>query len=180
MRCEAKLQQSNHADMSGNESGRSVRRRNSEIRKGEQLCEKRQCRIRRSKLKVARKLDMCMEESQIMHVLSCARMPSSRCYHLTVPAHVLELKTLYGLRPPRTAMLHVRMLSGEEVASIPVDELQDVKALKRRMSQQQGFPVRFRQRLFRCGGPSDALEDATTLDSPMDLVLVLLPCLGHL
>ena len=72
-------------------------------------------------------------------------------------------------------MLHVRMLSGEAVTSIPVEdaeEILDVKGLKRHLTQLHGLPPRFRQRvLFH----HSSLEDAVKLDSPMDLDLVLLP-----
>eukprot|EP00439_Symbiodinium_sp_Y106_P013121 s2957_g1.t3 len=71
-------------------------------------------------------------------------------------------------------MLHIRMLSGEEVASIPVEELCDVRSLKRQLNQLKGFPPRFRQRLFGCGSRGSPLDDDTKLDSPMDLELVLL------
>ena len=69
-------------------------------------------------------------------------------------------------------MLRVTKLSGEEVASIAVGEVRDVKSLKRRLSQLPGVPPRFRQRLLLNGRQ---LEDAAELDSPMDLQLVLLP-----
>ena len=62
-------------------------------------------------------------------------------------------------------MLHVRKLSGEEVASVPLAELCDVKSLKQRL-QQHGLPPRFRQRLLHEG---NALDDAVMLDSLMDL-----------
>ncbi|CAE7273019.1 CPSF3, partial [Symbiodinium sp. CCMP2592] len=71
-------------------------------------------------------------------------------------------------------MLHIRMLSGEEVASIPVEELSDVRSLKRQLNQQKGCPPRFRQRLFGCGSRGSPLDDDTKLDLPMDLELVLL------
>ena len=63
------------------------------------------------------------------------------------------------------------MLSGEEVDSIPVGELSDVKELKLHLHQLHGLPTRFRQRLLRGGNPMD---DSVALDSPMDLDLVLL------
>ena len=66
-------------------------------------------------------------------------------------------------------MLHIRMLSGEEVASIPVGELTDVKELKRHLHQLHSYPPRFRQRLLLGGNPMD---DSAKLDSPMDLDLV--------
>ena len=68
-------------------------------------------------------------------------------------------------------MLRLRMLSGEAVTSIPVEEIHDVKALKQRLAQLRGLPPRFRQRvLFR----GEILKDTVTLDSPMNLDLVLL------
>ena len=70
-----------------------------------------------------------------------------------------------------TAMLRVRMLSGEEVASVPVVEVIDVRSLKQRLTGLHGMPNRFRQRLFSCGNP---LDDSATLSSPLDLELVLL------
>ena len=69
------------------------------------------------------------------------------------------------------AMLHIRMLSGTRVASIPVEELSDVRSLKQTLNLFHGFPPRFRQRLFLRGDP---LADAAKLDSPLDLELVLL------
>ena len=68
-------------------------------------------------------------------------------------------------------MLRIRMLSGEEVAGMPVEELNDVKELKQQLNRLHGLPTRFRQRLFVCGSP---LDDSAPLDSPMDLELVLL------
>ena len=53
-------------------------------------------------------------------------------------------------------MLQVRMLSGEMVTSIPVEEIHDVKSLKLRLNQLHGLPPRFRQRLLLSGVP---LED---------------------
>ena len=68
-------------------------------------------------------------------------------------------------------MLRVTKLSGEEVASIAVGEVRDVRSLKRRLSKLPGVPPRFRQRLLLNGRE---LEDAAELGSPMDLQLVLL------
>ncbi|CAE7441827.1 ANKRD50, partial [Symbiodinium sp. KB8] len=68
-------------------------------------------------------------------------------------------------------MLSIRMLSGAEVASIPVEELSDVRALKQTLHLFHGLPPRFRQRLVLRGDP---LDDATKLDAPLDLELVLL------
>eukprot|EP00439_Symbiodinium_sp_Y106_P024323 s280_g2.t5 len=69
-------------------------------------------------------------------------------------------------------MLRVRMLSGNELVSLPLEELSDVKELKSRLSRIPGLPSRFRQRLSRCGS---LLDDSAILDSPLDLELVLLP-----
>ena len=68
-------------------------------------------------------------------------------------------------------MLHIRMLSGGEVTSVPVGELTDVRELKLQLHRLHGFPPRFRQRLLLRGSPMD---DSVKLDSPMDLELVLL------
>ena len=68
-------------------------------------------------------------------------------------------------------MLRIRMLSGEEVASIPVEESSDVKTLKQKLNWVHGLPSRFRQRLFLSG---TLLDDSAKLGSPMDLELVLL------
>ncbi|CAE7882527.1 unnamed protein product [Symbiodinium microadriaticum] len=69
-------------------------------------------------------------------------------------------------------MLRIRMMSGEEVASMPVVDLSDVKTLKQQLNWLHGLPSRFRQRLFLCGNP---LDDSASLDSPVELELVLLP-----
>ena len=69
-------------------------------------------------------------------------------------------------------MLRLRMLSGEAVTSIPVEEIHDVRALKQRLAQRHGLPPRFRQRVLFQG---EILEDTVTLDSPMNLDLVVLP-----
>ena len=45
------------------------------------------------------------------------------------------------------------MLSGAEVASIPVEELSDVRALKQTLHLFHGLPPRFRQRLVLRGDP---------------------------
>eukprot|EP00439_Symbiodinium_sp_Y106_P024287 s399_g2.t5 len=45
-------------------------------------------------------------------------------------------------------MLQLRMLSGEAVPGIPVEEIQDVKALKQRLAQLHTLPPRFRQRVL--------------------------------
>ena len=68
-------------------------------------------------------------------------------------------------------MLQLRMLTGDALTSIPVEEIHDVKGLKLRLNQRHGLPPRFRQRVLFHG---EILEDAMTLDSPMNLDLVLL------
>ena len=68
-------------------------------------------------------------------------------------------------------MLQLRMLSGETVACIPVEEIHDVKALKQRLTQMHGMPPRFRQRVLLHG---ENLEDDVALDGPMSLDLALL------
>ena len=57
-------------------------------------------------------------------------------------------------------MLRIRKLSGEDLASFPLSELSDVKALKQRLREQHGLPPRFRQRLLHKG---NILDDAVTL-----------------
>ena len=49
-------------------------------------------------------------------------------------------------------MLRITQLSGEELTSLPLAELSDVKALKQRLHQQHGMPPRFRQRLLHESG----------------------------
>lgn len=75
-------------------------------------------------------------------------------------------------------MLHIRMISGQEVASIPVAGLVasdcTVKALKQRLHVVHGLPSRFRQRLLFRGKP---LDDSAKVDTPMDVEVVLLPYL---
>ena len=78
----------------------------------------------------------------------------------------------YAPRFSTAMQLQVRMLSGEEVASMPLMEVRDVRAVKQRLNQLHRLPTRFRQRIFFCG---NRLDDATKLDMPMDLELVLLP-----
>ena len=46
-----------------------------------------------------------------------------------------------------TGMLRVRMVSGQEVASVSAEEVGNVRGLKRRLHQLFGLPPRFRQRL---------------------------------
>ena len=68
-------------------------------------------------------------------------------------------------------MLRIRMLSGEEVASVPVDQLSNARALKQQLNRMHDLPTRFRQRLFLDGNP---LDDSAQLASPIELQLVLL------
>ena len=52
------------------------------------------------------------------------------------------------------------MLSGGET-SIPVEEIQDVRGLKRHLNQLRGFPLGFRQRILlhdKCMEDDDKLE----------------------
>ena len=64
--------------------------------------------------------------------------------------------------PRAPAMLRITLLSGEELTSLPLTELSDVKALKQRLHQEHGLPPRFRQRLLHEG---KTLDDAVALDS---------------
>ncbi|CAE7313729.1 mask, partial [Symbiodinium microadriaticum] len=73
------------------------------------------------------------------------------------------------LEPP-PELLRVWKASGEEMASLPVEQLSDVKALKRYLEPLCGTP-RFRQRLLNDGV---MLDDGAVLNSPLDLQLVLL------
>ena len=63
-------------------------------------------------------------------------------------------------------MLRITQLSGEELTSLPLAELSDVKALKQRSSREHGLPPRFRQRLLHEG---NTLDDAVKLETEMDL-----------
>ena len=67
-------------------------------------------------------------------------------------------------------MLRVWNLSGEELAAMTMEGLSDVKNLKLELRALHGHPVSMQQLMH--GGAS--LEDATKLDSPMDLQLVIL------
>eukprot|EP00439_Symbiodinium_sp_Y106_P072107 s9_g13.t1 len=68
-------------------------------------------------------------------------------------------------------MLRVYMVSGDELAAIPVTAVSDVRDLKQQLQKHCGVP-RFRQRLLRNG---DLLEDHVALDAAGNLQLVLLP-----
>ena len=68
-------------------------------------------------------------------------------------------------------MLHIWKTSGNEQASLPVEELSDVRTLKQHLQKMHGLAPRFRQRLLFRG--TDLPDDAK-LESPMDVELVLL------
>ena len=59
------------------------------------------------------------------------------------------------------SMLRIRMLSGEELASAPVEDLSNVRELKQTLHQLKGMPPRFRQRLLLDGA---SLADSTKLE----------------
>ncbi|CAE7192337.1 mask [Symbiodinium natans] len=67
-------------------------------------------------------------------------------------------------------MLQVWGISGEEVASVPVAEMHDVRTLKQSLQKVCGLP-RFRQRLLHDGRD---LEDVARLEMVQDVQLVLL------
>ena len=76
-----------------------------------------------------------------------------------------------------TAMLRIRRVSGEELTpALEENLLPDVRALKRRLNQLYGLPPRFRQRLLLHG---KCLEDTATLDSAMELELVVLAFIAN-
>ena len=67
-------------------------------------------------------------------------------------------------------MLLLRMLSGEAVVSIPVEEIHDVKGLKQRLTQPpHDLPPRFRQRVLL---RDEIVDDSVILDSSVDLYVV--------
>ena len=74
---------------------------------------------------------------------------------------------------PPTSMLHIRMISGEELTSMPVEEVSSVRDVKRRLQGLHGLPPRFRQRLL-LQGSNRKLDDADEVASPLDLQLVVL------
>ncbi|CAE7033639.1 mask [Symbiodinium sp. CCMP2592] len=59
-------------------------------------------------------------------------------------------------------MLCITLLSGAEIAHVPLAELAHVKALKQHLHEHHSLPPRFRQRLLHEG---NALDDSVTLDS---------------
>ena len=70
-------------------------------------------------------------------------------------------------------MLRILAISGEELASVAVEEASNVRALKLHLHKLHSFPPRFQQRILHCG---TCLDDASDLLSNMDLQLVLLRC----
>ena len=70
-------------------------------------------------------------------------------------------------------MLRILAISGEELASVAVEEASNVRALKLHLHKLHSFPPRFQQRILHCGR---CLDDASDLLSNMDLQLVLLSC----
>ena len=72
-------------------------------------------------------------------------------------------------------MLHVRWLSGEELATLPADDVRDVRAVKQRLHKTHGVPPRFRQRVLLDG---KNLDDAAEVDASMDLHLLVLTLCG--
>ncbi|CAE7853601.1 ANK1, partial [Symbiodinium necroappetens] len=68
-------------------------------------------------------------------------------------------------------MLRVWLASGALLVSVPVEELSDVKSLKRNLQLLCKVP-RFRQRLLHQGV---ALDDKERLELPTDVHLVMLP-----
>eukprot|EP00439_Symbiodinium_sp_Y106_P036153 s221_g4.t1 len=81
-----------------------------------------------------------------------------------------------GRSPAVDGCLHVWKASGERAASIPMEDLVDVRSLKQNLGRRCGLP-RFRQRLLRNGR---VLPEEECLESPGDVQLVLLPfCSVH-
>eukprot|EP00439_Symbiodinium_sp_Y106_P022261 s449_g2.t1 len=105
-----------------------------------------------------------------------ARLPRVDTAGIPVPLRASGRPRLLGSArcgaiPFSHPMLRIRMLSGEEVASMPVGSLSNIKALKQHLTRFHGLPTRFRQKLLFRGTP---LDDSTPLDSPLELDLVLL------
>ncbi|CAE7448019.1 ANKRD50 [Symbiodinium sp. KB8] len=93
----------------------------------------------------------------------------------SVPLEAEDIEALARASDDALALIpstKTRLLSGEEVASMPLEELSDVKALKQQLHRLHCLPARFSQRLSLCG---NLLDDTAKLDSPMELELVLLP-----
>ena len=99
----------------------------------------------------------------------CLERGVQACWLRQVP--VFRTEALCRVLYP-TSMLCVCMLSGEEVASIPVVEVSSVKEVKQRLHELHGLPPRFRQRLILQGAD---LDDADKVDSSLDLNVILQP-----
>ena len=99
---------------------------------------------------------------------ACTRFPHET-YYTFLEAVSAKVSTLlpYSIVCP---MLRIRMVSGEEVASMAVDRLSNVRALKEQLNRFHDLPTRFRQRLLLDGNPVD---DSAQLVSPMSCKLVL-------
>ena len=69
-------------------------------------------------------------------------------------------------------MLRIRLLSGVEVATLPVHEVSTVRDVKRRLHRLHGLPPRFRQRLLRLGASLDDADAVDSLDLDMELVVL--------
>ena len=68
-------------------------------------------------------------------------------------------------------MLRVWRVSGEELHTVPVDELSDVATLKRQLRSKHGFPVCFQQLLHE----SRRLAEDEKLDAAVDVQLIISP-----
>ena len=68
-------------------------------------------------------------------------------------------------------MIRIWNISGEELAAVSVDSVKDVIALKYALKKQHGFPLCLQQLLHNGSG----LDNASKLDAPIDVQLVLLP-----
>ena len=73
--------------------------------------------------------------------------------------------------PVNIDMLQVWKASGDAILAKSMEELSDVRALKRQLQRLCGVP-RFQQRLLHGGV---ILDEDTRLDSPIDVELVLVP-----
>ena len=69
------------------------------------------------------------------------------------------------------------MLSGEELTTLPLEEVSSVGAVKRCLQERHGLPPRFRQRLF-VQGSKENLDDSCEIGSTQHLELVVLSFLG--
>ena len=75
-----------------------------------------------------------------------------------------------------TQMLHIWTISGRELATLPLEDLSDVWALKRRLREFCMHPASLQQVLHK----GVALNNADLLESIADVQLVLVPCDGSL